>query len=143
MFRNRFLALRRADRLGEAEHARLEALLAVYAELARAWAMLQEVHGLYLAEDEEPAMAALDRFSRMYQDDLLPEFYRWSTRCSSGLPRCSLSRQSPISAINVAPRMVAQRGRERKIYDSGQIQASAIVVLRESAKRSSCWSASS
>lgn len=76
VFRNRFLALRRADRLGEAEQARLEALFAVHADLARAWATLQELHGLYLAEDEESAMEALDRFSRLYADDPQPEFYR-------------------------------------------------------------------
>ncbi len=44
IFRSRFLALRRADRLGDAEHARLEALFAAHAELARAWGMLQELH---------------------------------------------------------------------------------------------------
>jgi Transposase len=76
VFRNRFLVLRRADRLGEAEHARLEALFAAHAELARAWGMLQELHGLYLAENEEEASQALDRFARLYQDDPLPEFYK-------------------------------------------------------------------
>lgn len=76
VFRSRFLALRRADRLGEAEQARLEALFAAHAQLARAWGMLQELHGLYLAEDEAGAMEALDRFSRLYADDPLPEFYK-------------------------------------------------------------------
>ncbi len=38
--------------------------------------MLQELHGLYLAEDEEAATAALDRFSLLYADDPLPEFYK-------------------------------------------------------------------
>jgi transposase len=76
VFRNRFLALRRADRLGEAEHARLEALFAAHAELAPAWGMLQELNGLYLAPDEAAAMAALDRFARLYQHDPLPEFYK-------------------------------------------------------------------
>ena len=76
VFRSRFLALRRADRLEEAEQARLEALFATHAELGRAWAMLQELHGLYLAEDEEAVMAALDRFDALYAEDLLPEFYK-------------------------------------------------------------------
>ncbi len=76
MFRSRFLALRRADRLEEAEQARLEALFATHAELGKAWAMLQELHGLYLAEDEEGAMAALDRFDALYAEDPLPEFYK-------------------------------------------------------------------
>ncbi|HEX2064801.1 MAG TPA: ISL3 family transposase, partial [Acidimicrobiales bacterium] len=76
VFRSRFLALRRADRLGEAEVARLEALFAAHAELARAWGMLQELHGLYVAESEEEATAALDRFARLYQHEPLPEFYK-------------------------------------------------------------------
>ena len=64
--RNPFLALRRADRLSDAEHVRLETLVAAHAELARAWGMLQELHGLYLADDEAAAMEALDRFARLY-----------------------------------------------------------------------------
>lgn len=76
VFRARFLALRRADRLAEAETERLEAIFAAHAELARAWQMLQELHGLYLAEDEEHAMEALDRFTDLYQADMLPEFYK-------------------------------------------------------------------
>ena len=76
VFRSRFLALRRADRLGEAEQVRLEALLAAHAELARAWGMLQELLGLYQAEDQRAAMEALDRFARLYEHDPLPEFYR-------------------------------------------------------------------
>jgi transposase len=76
VFRARFLALRRADRLDDAERVRLEALFAAHAELARAWAMLQELHGLYLAENLDDAEAALDRFADAYLDDPLPEFYK-------------------------------------------------------------------
>jgi transposase len=76
VFRSRFLALRRADRLEEAEQVRLEALFAAHAELGRGWAMLQELYGLYLAADEAEAMAALDRFADLYVADPLPEFYK-------------------------------------------------------------------
>jgi transposase len=76
VFRSRFLALRRADRLAEAETERLEALFVTHAELARAWQMLQELHQLYLAEDEPEAMAALGRFADLYQADMVPEFYK-------------------------------------------------------------------
>lgn len=41
-----------------------------------AWAMLQELHGLYLAADDAAAMECLDRFSRLYAEDPLPEFYK-------------------------------------------------------------------
>jgi transposase len=76
VFRARFLALKRADRLDDAERARLEAIFAARAELARAWAMLQELYGLYQAEDLAAAEKHLDRFARMWEADPLPEFYR-------------------------------------------------------------------
>lgn len=76
VFRSRFLTLRRADRLGEAEHERLKAIFATHAELGRGWAMLQELYGLYQADDENEAMAALDRFADLYVNDPLPEFYK-------------------------------------------------------------------
>jgi transposase len=76
VFRTRYLALKRADRLSEAEHERLKAIFAVHAELARGWALLQQLYGLYQAEDEDEAMAALDRFADLYAQDPLPEFYK-------------------------------------------------------------------
>jgi transposase len=76
VFRARFLALRRADRLVEAELERLDALFVAHAELARAWQMLQELHQLYPADDEDEAMAALGRFADLYQADMVPEFYK-------------------------------------------------------------------
>jgi len=76
VFRARFLTLRRADRLDDAEQLRLEALFATHAELGRAWAMLQELHGLYLAENLAEAETALERFADLYTNDPLPEFYK-------------------------------------------------------------------
>lgn len=76
VFRARFLALKRADRLSDAEHERLKAIFAVHAQLAQGWAMLQELYGLYQADTETEAMAALGRFADLYQDDPLPEFYK-------------------------------------------------------------------
>jgi transposase len=76
VFRARFLALKRADRLDDAERARLEAIFAARAELAKAWAMLQELYGLYAAEDLAGAEEHLYRFARMWEADPLPEFYR-------------------------------------------------------------------
>ena len=38
--------------------------------------MLQELHGLYQADDEAAAMEALDHVAPLYQDDPLPEFYK-------------------------------------------------------------------
>lgn len=76
VFRNRFLTLKRAGRLDEAEHERLQAIFAAHAELARGWAMLQELYGLYQAADEAEATVALDRFADLYSEDPLPEFYK-------------------------------------------------------------------
>jgi transposase len=76
VFRSRYLALKRADRLSDAEHERLKAIFAVHAELARGWALLQELYGLYEAESEEESMVALDRFADLYAQDPLPEFYK-------------------------------------------------------------------
>lgn len=76
VFRSRYLALKRVDRLTDAEHERLKAIFAVHAELARGWSMLQELYGLYQADDETEAMAALDRFADLYAEDPLPEFYK-------------------------------------------------------------------
>ncbi len=107
------------------EEACLEALFAVHAYLARAWSMLQELHGLYLAETEEAAMEALDRFSRMYAEDPLPEFYRvvdtlqrWPPKYSPSTRRAGSATAawrgplsgarpgaSPTSPTTVAPRI--------------------------------------
>jgi transposase len=76
VFRARFLALKRADRLEEAEQARLEAILAVHADLAKGWAMLQALYGLYQADDLAQAEEALERFVDLYAEDPLPEFYK-------------------------------------------------------------------
>jgi hypothetical protein len=43
--------LKRADRLDDAEGARLDAIFATCAELARAWAMPQEPCGLHAAQE--------------------------------------------------------------------------------------------
>lgn len=76
VFRARFLALKRADRLEDAETERLAAILAVHADLAKGWAMLQALYGLYQADDLQAAEEALGRFVDLYADDPLPEFYK-------------------------------------------------------------------
>jgi len=86
LFRARFLLLRRADKLTDADHERLDELFGRHPRIANAWRALQELHGLYLAEDREGALEALDRFVDLYGTDELPEFYdvvntflAWST----------------------------------------------------------------
>ena len=76
VFRVRFLLLRRPDRLNDARRAHLEALFETHPRLRAAWDALGEHHGLYLADDEAGALAALDRFTDLYQTGELPEFYK-------------------------------------------------------------------
>jgi transposase len=76
IFRARFLALKRADRLDDAERARLEAIFATRAELAKAWVMLQELYALYTVDDLAAAEACLGHFADLWWNDPLPEFYR-------------------------------------------------------------------
>ncbi len=39
------------------------------------WAALQELYGLYLADDRAGALAALDRFCDLYESGEIPEFH--------------------------------------------------------------------
>ena len=75
VFRARFLLLRRGDRIGDAERAHLEALFDAHPRLRDAWDALQELHGLYLADDEAGALEALDRFCDLYAGGNLPEYH--------------------------------------------------------------------
>ena len=76
VFRARFVLLRRPDRLSDDERARLETLFETHPRLRAAWDALGELHGLYLADDKAGALAALDRFTDLYQTGDLPEFYK-------------------------------------------------------------------
>ena len=72
----RFLLLRRPDRLDDAQRAQLDGLFESHPRLGAAWEALGELHGLYLADDKAGALAALDRFTDLYQTGDLPEFYK-------------------------------------------------------------------
>ncbi len=63
MFRARFLLLQRGDLLDDADQARLDELFAKHPRLDLAWQALQQLHGLYLADDRDSALEALDRFA--------------------------------------------------------------------------------
>ena len=75
MFRARFLLLRRGDTLTDADRVRLDALFATHPRLQAGWQALQELHSLYLADDYDGALEALDRFCDLYQTGELPEFH--------------------------------------------------------------------
>ena len=64
----------------------LEELFARHRRIAIGWQALQELYGLYLADDRAGALAALDRFCDLYASGEIPEFHdvvdtviAWST----------------------------------------------------------------
>ena len=73
VFRARFALLRRGDQLSDAQAAHIDKLLADHPRLRTAWNALQELYGLYLAEDYDGALAALRRFADLYTDNSTPE----------------------------------------------------------------------
>ena len=86
MFRARFALLRRGDTLTGADRARLRALFDAHPRLEAGWQALQELHGLYLADDRDGALEAPGRFCDLYEHGDLPEYHdivdaliAWST----------------------------------------------------------------
>ena len=74
LFRSRFALLRRVDTLEAGERDRLEELFVHHPRIELGWRALQELYGLYLADDRDAALAALDRFCDLYETGELPEF---------------------------------------------------------------------
>ena len=86
LFRARFALLKRADTLDDSARERLDDLFEKYPKVGLGWHALQELYGLYLADDYDGAMAALKRFVELYATGEIPEFYEvvdtllaWST----------------------------------------------------------------
>ena len=74
VFCARFLLARRGDTLTDTDQARLDKLFDAHPRLKTGWQALQELHGLYLAENHDGALEALDRFGDLYKTGELPEF---------------------------------------------------------------------
>jgi transposase len=75
LFRARFALLRRADTMNDAERGKLDELFARHPRLGTGWRALQELYGLYLADDRAGALGALDRFCDLYLTGEIPEFH--------------------------------------------------------------------
>ena len=75
LFRARFALLQRADHLNDHDQARLDKLFDTHPRLRASWDALQELYGLYLADDLDGALEALDRFTDLYITGELPEFH--------------------------------------------------------------------
>jgi transposase len=86
LFRSRFALLRRADTMSGSQRHELEELFRRHPRIGLGWRALQELYGLYLAEDRAGALLALDRFCDLYATGQIPEFHdvvdtviAWST----------------------------------------------------------------
>ena len=74
LFRARFTLLRRADHLSDGHQAYLDRLFDAHPRLRTAWDALQELYGLYEAEDLDGANQALGRFADLYATGQIPEY---------------------------------------------------------------------
>ena len=75
VFRARFKLLRRGDTLTDTDRARLDKLFDAHPRLRAGWQALQELHGLYTANDYDGALEALGRFCDLYETGELPEYH--------------------------------------------------------------------
>ncbi len=75
VFRARFALLRRGDTLTNIDRSRLDTLFDTHPRLRAGWQALQQLHGLYLADDHDGALEALGRFCDLYQTGELPEYH--------------------------------------------------------------------
>ena len=102
VFRARFALLRRGDTLTDADRARLDALFDAHPRLRAGWQALQEVHGLYLADDYDGALEALGRFCDLYETGELPEFHDTHTGGALSVgPGLTLSTTGPSGAFTM------------------------------------------
>ena len=75
VFKARFKLLRRGDTLTDADRARLDKLFDAHPRLRAGRQALQELHGLYTADDYDGALEALGRFCDLYENGELPEYH--------------------------------------------------------------------
>ena len=102
VFRARFLLLRRGDTLTGADQARLNALFGAHPRLKAAWQALQELHGLYTADDHQGALEALGRFCDLYETGELPEYHDTHTGGALSVgPGLTLSTTGPSGAFTM------------------------------------------
>ena len=75
LLRARFCLLKRHDHLTASDGKRLERLFAAHPRLRVAWDALQELYGLYQANDLQGALATLQRFAGTYETGQIPEYH--------------------------------------------------------------------
>ncbi len=83
LFRNRFLLMKRLDRLSGEEMAVLGPLFDAHPELGVVWGLVQRFHVIFTAPDEESANCAVDNLADAYQaagvnlGSAISTFCRW------------------------------------------------------------------
>ena len=75
LFRARFCLLKRHDHLTAGDQRRLQRLFDAHPRLKVAWDALQELYGLYEANDLQGALQALKRFADLYDSGQIPEYH--------------------------------------------------------------------
>ena len=75
LFRARFCLLKRNDHLTPGDQRRLQRLFAAHPRLKVAWVALQELYGLFEANDLQGALKALERFGNLYDSRQIPEYH--------------------------------------------------------------------
>ena len=76
LFRARFCsATQKRPPHHRTDRKRLERLFAAHPRLRVAWDALQELYGLYQANDLQGALEALDRFADLYETGQIPEYH--------------------------------------------------------------------
>ncbi|WP_420619559.1 ISL3 family transposase [Candidatus Poriferisocius sp.] len=81
VFKARFMLLRRQDALTTADQDRLDGLFEAHPRLRTAWQALQQLRGIYEAQDHDQALEALNRLGDLYLN--LPGFYAGCFVCVS------------------------------------------------------------
>ena len=106
LFRARFTLLRRADHLSDGHQAHLDRLFDAHPRLRTAWDALQELYGLYEAEDLDGANQALGRFADLYATGQIPEYREvvdtivaWGEQILA-YHSCRRATNGPIEGIN-------------------------------------------
>jgi transposase len=83
LFRNRFLLMKRLDRLSGEEMATLGSIFDAHPELGVVWGLVQRFHVIFCAEDEEAANEAVAQLADAYQaagvnlGSAITSFCRW------------------------------------------------------------------
>lgn len=74
IFKTRYLQLAKVDHLDESQFARLSLALTEDPELWHAWKLLQQLYGIYDADDEAEAARRIEDFVHAWQETAIPEF---------------------------------------------------------------------